>query len=937
MLFRLSLFCSKAAVTNLTPLSFRCYSRLGMQNRKGTDRRGFLKSVALAGGVAAQRPAAMPPSETGTPGSAKKKSAASLRTPMRYPRVYTGRQLAMLAFPLGGIGTGSISLGGRGQLRDWEIFNRPDKGRSPEYAFASVWVQAGKRKPAAHVLEARIMPPYEGPDGLGSKNAPGLSRLEGATFTGEFPMAQIAFRDSRLPVHISLEAFSPFIPLDAEESGLPVAVLRYRVRNPGRERARVSIAWSIQNPIGVGRQDPAHRLSGERRVNEYREGEHLKGLLMSNPWLPENDPESGTFAMGIVRPQGNLTYLRGWINAKWWSSPLLFWDDFSSDGALGPEAPLRKPVGSLCLQQEIAPGGEAVYTYLLAWHFPNRTPAWSGWDAPKGDEHTVIGNHYCKRFDGAWQAAEYAAANLSELEGRTRRFVSTMRESTLPAAVRDAAMSNLSTLVTQTSFRTADGEFHGFEGCNDHSGCCFGNCTHVWNYETATQHLFPSLGRSLRKAAFGFSEDDQGAMRHRQMLPDGKERYGYAAADGQMGQIMKAYLDWRLSGDGEWLRQLWPRVKKAISFAWAPGGWDAARTGVMDGVQHNTYDVEFYGPNPQCGIYYLGALRAAEEMARAVEDAEAAEECRKLFEAGGKWIDANLFNGRYYVQKVRSIPKDQIAPATVGDMGADRPEKPDFQIGDGCLLDQLMGQYLAEVAGLGHLVNPEHVRTTLKSIYQYNYKRELYDHECVQRVFALNDESALVICDYGTGKRPEIPFPYFAEVFTGIEYQAAAHMIYAGMVREGIECIDNTRRRYDGERRNPWDEAECGHHYARAMAAWSGVLALSGFHYHGAEMSASILPKTNAARFACIWSAGPGWGKFVHSLEGGRRRVTLSVIEGRLPLRAVTLAPGGAGAASVTLGGRELPHDSKRTNTGVTIVFAGEIAVRPGEELSLLA
>jgi uncharacterized protein (DUF608 family) len=168
---------------------------------------------------------------------------------MRYPRIYTGRQLAMLAMPLGGIAAGSISLGGRGQLRDWEIFNRPDKGRSPEYAFASIWAQAGSRKPVAHVLEARLMPPYEGPDGLGSKNAPGLSRLEGATFTGEFPIAQIAFRDSRLPVGVSLDAFSPFIPFDADESGLPVAILRYRVHNPGKEAATVSIAWSIENLI----------------------------------------------------------------------------------------------------------------------------------------------------------------------------------------------------------------------------------------------------------------------------------------------------------------------------------------------------------------------------------------------------------------------------------------------------------------------------------------------------------------------------------------------------------------------------------------------------------------------------------------------------------------------------------------------------------------
>ena len=430
---------------------------------KPPGRRGFLKAVALAGvGQAAAQAPPKSPAPSAAPTAPR--PVALPRSSMRYPRIYTGRQLAMLAMPLGGVAAGSISLGGRGQIRDWEIFNRPDKGRVPEYAFASIWAKAGNRKPVARVLEARLMPPYEGPDGLGSRNAPGLSRLESAAFTGEFPISQIAFRDSRLPVQVSLDAFSPFIPLDPDDSGLPVAVLRYRVHNPGHDQATVSIAWSVDNPVGAGIHDPVYLRKGDQRVNEYREERELKGLLMSNPGMSATDPEAGTLALSLVKPEGKLTYLRGWINAKWWTSPLLFWDDFSDDGQLGPEAPQRKPIGSLCLQQEIAPGAEAEYTFLLAWHFPNRTPAWSGWTAPKGEEHTIIGNYYCTRFPDAWQAAKYAAAKLPDLEARTRRFASAMRDSTLPPAVRDAAMQNLSTLVTQTCFRTADGEFHGFEG-----------------------------------------------------------------------------------------------------------------------------------------------------------------------------------------------------------------------------------------------------------------------------------------------------------------------------------------------------------------------------------------------------------------------------------------------------------------------------------------
>jgi len=843
--------------------------------------------------------------------------AAATVERIRYPRTYSGRHLEMIAFPIGGIGTGSISLGGRGQLRDWEIFNRPDKGRSPRYAFASIWARRGTAKPVARVLEARLMTPYTGASGLGSNNAPGLSRLESATFTGEFPLAHIDFADTRLPVRVSLDAFSPFIPLDADASGYPAAVLRYRVRNPGATPATVSIAFTVDNPVG----------SNDARTAELRrDGDRLAGLYMTNPPMAATDPLRGSFALSLLAPDdGKLTYLTGWPAAKWWASPNLFWDDFTEDGQLGPEAAQRNTTGSLCLQREIAAGAEAAYTYLLTWHFPNRTPAWCGWTAPKGHENDVIGNHYCTRFADAWAAAQETARALPDLEKRTRAFAAAMRESTLPGALRDAAMSNLSTLVTQTAFRTADGEFHGFEGSNDQRGCCFGNCTHVWNYETATQYLFPALARSLRKAAFGYSQDDQGGMRFRQMLPDGIDRFGYAAADGQMGQIIKAYLDWRLSGDTEWLRGLWPKIKRGLEFAWIPGGWDPRRTGVMEGVQHNTYDVEFYGPNPLGGIYYLGGLRAAEEMARALGETAAADEYRELRLKGRDFIDGNLFNGEYYVQQVRGVPRSEIAPATIGDMGAEHTEQPEFQLGDGCLADQLIGQYLADVAGLGPLLDPGHIRKTLQSIQKYNYRAQLFDHDSVQRVYALNDEPALLVCDYGKVKRPRIPFPYYQEAWTGIEYLVAAQFIHAGMLREGLAAIENVRRRYDGERRNPWDEPECGHHYARAMSAWSSVVEWSGFQYHAPAKSVTLEPKSTGQPFRSFWSTGMGWGMF--SVAANRAEV--EVREGTLPVRSVRLA---RRVTSVKVAGAAVAH---RQGDEGNAVLPQDVVLKPGASLVL--
>ena len=902
-----------------------------MANKPKPDRRSFMKTVALSGAAAASLPA--DPSTAPASSIPAHTDSPSSRAEIQYPRTFTGPALSMISFPLGGVGAGSIGLGGRGQLRDWEIFNRPDKGKSPSYAFASIWIKCGANKPIAHVLEARIESPYEGQDGLGSSNAPGLSRLEGATFTSEFPRAHIQFHDKRLPVDITLIAGTPFVPLDADESGLPAAALRYRVRNTSHQAATVAIAFSIENPVRSPTPPGAETHVEESRVNELRQSNNLHGIFMRNPRVAEDDILFGTFALGaLVNDPAELSVLRGWPAGRWWDSPLLFWDDFSSDGELGPEASKMSSVGSLCLKKEIPPGELADFEFILAWHFPNRTPERCGWQAPKGHEKAIIGNWYSTRFPDAWAAATYISLHQRQLEERTQIFIDAVRKTTVPGAVKDAAMSNLSTLTTTTCFRTADGEFHGFEGVTDHSGCCSGNCTHVWNYETATTSLFPSLSRSLRRHAFGYSMDDRGALSFRQLLPDNIERWGFVAADGQMGQIIKVYLDWQQSGDPSFLSEFWPKAKRALEFAWVPGGWDANRDGVFEGVQHNTYDVEFYGPNPLCGIYYLAALRASEEMARAYGDADSAGTYRKLFENGSRWFDANLFNGEYYKQNIQGRAAGGIAPGLRLGSGADDPEHPEYQLGDGCLVDQLLGQYMAEIAGLGPLLQPNNIRKTLESIYRYNHKANLYDHDNVQRTFALNDEAAMVICDYGKGDRPRIPFPYYAEVMTGFEYATASLMLYSGMTDEGLRCISDIRRRYDGARRNPFDEAECGHHYARAMASWSGLLALSGFRYKGSDRHLIVSPRINTAAFCSFWSTGTGWGTFSSNSHG---EFNLVVHEGTLSLRSLEFSAMSLSKSRVSLAAMEIQHTVQRVGNHQSFIFGSEIVVDQAHSLKL--
>lgn len=782
------------------------------------------------------------------------------------------------------------------------------------------------------------MLPYEGEIGLGFANVPGLPRLESCKFTGEFPLARIDFEDSELPAKVSLEAFTPFIPLEADDSGLPVTVLRYRVSNPNAAKVKVAIAFSIENPVSDKKPRGSDPTAAMGRVNEYCKGPGIDGLLMRNPFIAETDPLAGTFALSILGAEtGKVTYLRGWPTARWWESALLFWDDFSEDGELGPEANSHNPVGSVCLSREIPAHGEAFYTFLLSWHFPNRTPERCGWRAPEGDEQTIIGNHYCTRFRDAWNAAEYVAEKLTDLEAKTRQFVAALRESTLPDVVKEATSAHLSSLVTQVCFRTASGDFYGFEGSSDHVGCCFGNCTSVWNYEVATNHLFPSFARSMRESALGPALDKEGRMDLRQLLPPGKDHFHYAAADGQMAQVMKLYLDWLLSGDTEWVRKMWPAAKRALEFAWTPGGWDADRDGVMEGVQNNTYDTEFIGPNPLTGIWYLGALRAASELASLAGDDHSSTQYRKLFEQGSRWIDDNLFNGEYYIQRFQGIPKDKVAKGLFSGIAITDSQYPEFQLGEGCLVDQLAGQCLADVIGLGSLLSGSNIRKTLESIYRYNYKRNLYRHESVQRTYALNDEAALIICYYPEGKRPRTPFPYFAEIMTGFEYSAATLMLYHDMIPQGLEVMENIRRRYDGERRNPWDEAECGHHYVRTMASWAAVLALGGFRYHGAEKHVEVRPRITPNNFRCFWSTAKAWGTFSQVIQQRQMIFSLSVQHGSLQCRSVgLLLPAGAPATSSAKVGEKILAHQLRPDGGLTVfAFAEEIRLDKGHTMML--
>ncbi len=861
------------------------------------------------------------------------------------PRVYRGRELDHIAFPLGGIGTGSISLGGWGQLRDFEIFNRPAKGLGFDCSFFALHAKCAGEPAVTRVLQGPVGGADFGGDGSGRLNRAsggGLPHFRSAEFEGAFPFARLRLADPAVPLQVSLEAWNPFIPHNPDDSSLPAAIFDFTLRNPGKKPVDVVLAASLENRCG-------HPEVGDGVVKPFDSGA-ARGLAMSTV---KHRPDSARFGtLALATSHRNVLVQTHWFRGAWFDALHHFWDELSTGRLEEIAEPAAREkgcdIGTLALRARIAPGKTGRLPVIVAWHNPNFEKYWgnSHGDQPNADGSPVWRNHYATLHADAPAVARYVAANAARLERETREFADALFASTLPSPVLDAVSSQISILKTTTCLRLPDGSFYGWEGCHPGGGCCEGTCTHVWNYAQAAAALFPTLERSIRETDYAFNLHDDGHMTFRMPLPPGTRAepgkvFKHAAADGQMGGVMKVYREWQNGAGDKWLRGLWPSVRKALEYAWIE--WDADKDGVMEGAQHNTYDVEFHGPNTMMGGFYLGALRAAEEMARHLGEPEKAAEYRAVYESGRAKMEATLWNGEFYFQDVRPPAPAEAAKGCAAGSGCccapktldpQNPAFPKYQYGQGCLSDQLIGQWFARLVDLGDLFDPARVRKALGAIFRHNWRADLTAHANPQRIYALNDEAALLVCTWPRGGRPRFPFPYSDEAFCGIEYQVASHLIMEGLVAEGLKVVKGVRDRHTGVRRNPWNEYECGNHYARSLASWSLLPALSGFRYSAPKARLALAPRVAQKDFACFFATGTGWGLVRQKLGKGRHRVEVEVLSGALAVRELALAFAGTGA-KVTLGKKQIPSAVQSTAGGCVVRLSAPTAVRRGKTLGV--
>jgi non-lysosomal glucosylceramidase len=811
-------------------------------------------------------------------------------------RSYAGRARTRVSLPLGGIGTGTVGFGGRGQFRDWELENHPSKGLISPLTFFACHVRGEGIEPQARVLEGAIFD--EEAEGWQGSAAPlaGLPRFGESEFRATYPFGRVVLSDPGFPLQVSVEAFNPLVPGDAQASGLPLAAFRVVLTSRASKPLAASIMFSAETMVGHSLRARGEDSSPAALVRRAGTADGLIGYLLADPAMDQQDEEWGTIAAAAVGPQ---TWAGPtWGMGKWNQGLFAMWQGFRQAGrpapglfALGGPGPTTAAAiaGTMGADRVLEPHGSAEATFVLAWHFPNRR-SWRGSKVgPRGHSGPeIVGNHYTRFAADAWDVIVKEAGRLPELRESTRQFVFAFWSSDLTPAVKEAALFNLSTLRSQTFFRAADGLPFAWEGCLDDAGSCFGSCTHVWNYDLATGYLFGGLARQMRELEYLHATDESGAMRFRIGLPLSRARdYLVAAADGQFGCVLKLYRDWRLSGDEAWLRRLWPACRRTIEFAWIKGGWDADRDGLAEGAQHNTMDIEYYGPNPVVQSWYLAALAAGAELAGASGDAEFAATCLALLASGQAATEQRLFNGQYYQQQI--IPPGDFSAIAPGlrseSMGAQRPDQPEFQIGDGCIIDQLVGDSYARLTGLGPVLDTDHVRTALGSIHRLNYVADFGELTNYMRTYAVHGERGHIVESY-PGGLPEHPMPYWPEAWTGLEYVYAIGLAQQGETELAQDVVTAVRERFTGIRRNPFDEAECGHHYARALASWGLVVALTGFGYDASTGVMTFAPAQRPARW--FWSNGSAWGT-VHQVPGeaGRPAVRIEVLHGSVLIERV--------------------------------------------------
>ena len=866
------------------------------------SRRDFLKNLG-AGSLAAT----LPITSIGKPVVSNDALGLTLEQSSRkFNDAYAGEYLNRLAFPLGGIGAGMFCIEGSGAFSHMSVRHKPNVFNEPGI-FAAICVKGmanGAKVVEGPAPEWKKFGMRDSGNGLGGAIY-GLPRFNDATVLTRFPFANLSLREEKYPLAVDVEAWSPFIPNDADNSSLPVAAMTYTFINNSSQALDAVFSFHSKNFL---------KAEGKETKNSI--GKFTQGFVLRESATEEKPFLKGAFALYTDQPNTIVDHC--WFRGGWFDSITMTWNTINN-GEMRDVPPVESgaPGASLFVPLRLGAGEKKSIVVYAAWHIPSSdvrfgpdVDAEPACEPGTGccntsdelgekiaDAQYTKGSYkpwYSARFADAQEVASYFTTQYADLHKRTKEFTDAFYASTLPPEVVEAVAANLSILKSPTVLRQYDGRLWSFEGCGDSWGCCHGSCTHVWNYAQAIPHLFPALERTLRHTEFCENQSVEGHQTFRASLPIRPLAHDFhAAADGQLGGIMKVYREWRISGDAEWLKKMYPLVKTSIDYCQKT--WDPGMKGVIEEPHHNTYDIEFWGPDGMCTSFYLGALSAIIEMGRFLKKKSDVTRYTKLYDKGRAFMEQELFDGEYFIQQIKTsgLKADPFAEgkkSMVGEYSEEakalfQKEGPKYQYGKGCLSDGVLGAWIARMCGLKDPFDSKKITSHLVSVHKHNFKADLREHANPQRpTFAFGAEGGLLLCSWPKGGKLSLPFVYSDEVWTGIEYQVASHLMLAGKVEEGLQIVRACRSRYDGRVRNPFDEYECGHWYARALASYGLMEGLTGMRYDAVDKALFIDSKIGD--FTAFLATNTGFG----TVSWRNGKATVQVVSGAIPVSKINVS-----------------------------------------------
>ena len=827
-----------------------------------------------------------------------------------------------IGMPVGGLHAGTVYVGGDGRLWLWQIYNETFEGAQEGIEPKTVnWNDGTEvRKIRARDGSAYIEPAIANNKRVLEQGFAVKAVVNGKTFIKElseehwdeivfkpaYPMATIKYSSKDFPVAVYLKVYSPFIPLDAQNSALPATILRVEVKNISNSNINVAVLGWMENG--------ANKLTGKvntgKRKNEVLAVENSSSIFSSFEAVSDdvkNAQDSGTMCFTLHKTKGK-TYasLDPWpVKSKHFGAAAT-----SSSTADAPE----KLVGGIEFGETVSPGKSLKADYSISWHFNNANV-----NLKKIVKDAEQGFHYATRFKDAGAVSAYLQSNFEKLTNTTELWSTTWNDATLPHWFLERTFINIDTLATANTYRFADGRFWSWEGV----GACAGTCTHVWQYAQAVARIFPELERDLRHRVdlgVGFKEDS-GAIIFR------AENENRPAIDGQAGTVLRFYREHQMSANNTFLQTNWPKIKKATQFMLDQ---DKNGDGMTDTPMENTLDAVWEGEIAWIVGLCIAAARAGQAMAEEMNDTAFAQTCETYVTNGRKNMEQELFNGEYFIHR----PDKVQGRKNLGSYNT-------------CHIDQVYGQSWAFQVGLPRVLSKDKAIAALKALWKYNFTADVGPYIKTHvggRPYALPGEGGMVM-NTNPHNEPK-PFGenvtwqlgYFHECMSGFEHQVAAHLMAEGMVQESLILTRFIHDRYHAAKRNPFNEIECSDHYARAMASYGTFINACGFEYHGPKGYIKFAPAWKAEDFKAPFTSANGWGSYTQKKTGAKQLHTIHLKYGELQLQELAFNKIGSGtvkSVSVMLGAQNIPVQFKQNGAELQITSNKKISVKTNERLNI--